>query len=214
MKKIATLTLVCLLALASIAAAEHQANLTDDDRTELIGWLEQSRQELEELAALSTGDAWSTKPAEDRWSVGEVVEHLVLAEEGIFGQAMSALASEADPEWEALTAMPAANLVAMMKDRTQKFQAPPQFVPTGESERLELLARFAAARSKTLDFARTTQAPLKQHTAAGPAGKMNAHQWLVLIAAHNLRHNLQIIEAQEQLAGGGMEEMDEAEPSS
>ncbi len=50
---------------------------------------------------------------------------------------------------------------------------------------------------------RRIQAPLKRHTAEAPAGKMNVHQWIGLLAGHNLRHNKQIVEALEQLAGGG-----------
>ena len=67
----------------------------------------------------------------------------------------------------------------------------------------ELLEKFGMLRARTLDYVRTTDAPLKGYTAEGPAGKMNAHQWIGLIGAHTLRHNAQIAEAQAMLAEGG-----------
>ncbi|MDH3745666.1 MAG: DinB family protein [Acidobacteriota bacterium] len=176
-------------------AAEMPGTITEAERAELVEVLEESRSELEALAAHATGDDWNWKPAEDRWSVGEVVEHLVLTEEGFQGMVAGSLEGGMDPEWQATLGGPGVSgIVAMMKDRSQKFQAPAEFVPTGEPSREELLGRFAALRAKSLDFVRSTHAPIKQHTAEGPAGKMNVHQWMAFCGAHNLRHNLQIKE--------------------
>ncbi len=65
--------------------------------------------------------------------------------------------------------------------------------------RLQLLELFAQLRARTLDYVRTTNAPLKGYTAEGPPGKLNAHQWLALIGAHILRHNAQIAEAESMI---------------
>ena len=69
--------------------------------------------------------------------------------------------------------------------------------------REELLGRYAGARQVTLDFVRRTQAPLKAHTAAFPGGKLTSHQFLALVALHNMRHNAQIAEALAQLGEAG-----------
>ena len=190
---------LCLLPFAAPAA---ELTLSDAERAELVTLLEDSRRQFEELTALSTGEAWSQAPAEGKWSVGEVAEHLVLAEQGIFAMAMGALESEQDPEWETVaSATSVSQLVTTLGDRSQKFQAPEQFRPKGEMSRAEVLEKFAQLRAHTLDFVRTTDAPLKGHTVQGPPGKMNAQQWIGLIGAHNLRHNAQIAEAQAMLAG-------------
>jgi len=45
-----------------------------------------------------------------------------------------------------------------------------------------------------LKYARETGAPLKAHTAANPFfGSLNAHQWLLYVPLHHLRHNQQSI---------------------
>ncbi len=178
------------------AAAEEAVKdgLSDHERAEVIKLLETSRSELETLAAQTDEAHWYQKPDPERWSVGEVVEHLVLTEESLFGMVHGALASDADPEWVQIAANGTDALAKTVQDRSQKFQAPEVLQPKGEAPREELLARYAALRTKTLDFVRSTQAPVKRHTAAGPPGKMNVHQWLTLIGAHNLRHNQQIAE--------------------
>ena len=188
---------------AEIVMPPGAGTLSETERAELVDLLERSRSELETLAAAAVGDAWSRKPAPDRWSVGEVVEHLVLAEEALFDMVRTALDGEEDPDWLQIdAAVGVSGLVANLSDRSQRFQAPELLQPKGETGRDDLLARFAALRAKTLDFAHRTQAPIKRHTAEGPQGKMTTHQWLGLVAAHNLRHNQQIAEVLERMTDG------------
>jgi hypothetical protein len=70
-----------LLLVAAVAVAEE---ISAQDRAKLVQYLTGARdQVLAEAAALSDAQ-WSFKPGPDRWSVGEVVEHLALAESLIF----------------------------------------------------------------------------------------------------------------------------------
>ena len=181
------------------AAEEENGSLSSEERTELIQLLERSRQETDDLVARTADDAWAVKPAEDRWSVGEVVEHLALAEESVYALAMGALEGEEEPEWKALSAYGIDNIVNGLQDRTKKFQAPESFVPKGEMTRVEVLKRYADARDKTLEFVRGTEVQIKRYAAEGPPGKMNVQQWIALAGGHNLRHNQQIVEVLEQL---------------
>lgn len=179
---------------SSATAAAIEPGLTSGERAEVVQMLEKSRTELEALVARVGDDRWVQRADAEKWSVGEVVEHLVLAEEGLMAMAKGALQGEPDPEWKKIAQAGVDNLLNTIQDRSQKFQAPETLEPKAEASRQDMLARFASVRAQTLDFVLSTQAPLKQHTAAGPPGKMNVHQWLVLIAGHNLRHNRQIAE--------------------
>ena len=191
-------TAIALLLSLPTGAQELGGELLDDERAQLIELLESSRSETEAMAAQATCENWNKKPAEDSWSVGEVIEHIVIAEEGIFATAVGALDTPEDPDWQEMAAKgDVSALVTQFKDRSQKFQAPDPFQPKGEMDRDELVRRFGAVRAATLDFVRRSQEPIKRHTATGPPGKMNVHQWLALIAGHNLRHNLQIAEVLE-----------------
>ena len=70
----------------------------------------------------------------------------------------------------------------------------------GVASTSNLLARYAALRAKTIDWARTISAPIKQSVADTPVGRVNGYHMMAFIAAHNLRHNQQIAEAQTMLA--------------
>lgn len=200
------LALSAILALAVVPAfADHHAApagaLSDADRAALVEMLEQGLADTDALVARAEGEAFTTKPAPERWSPAEVLEHIAVVEEALLGMAMAALEAEPDPEGpQLIEAQPVANLTAMVKDRSQRFQAPAEVQPKGGIPRDELVARYHAARERTLDFVRTTDADVVGHTTAGPMGKMTVHHVLALIAAHNLRHNQQFAEALEQNA--------------
>lgn len=194
------LLLTLALAAAPVLAAEGDdasAALTDEERAHVVELLESSQAQTEELAAQAEGDLWSTEPAPESWSVGEVVEHLVLAEEMFYGLLTQTLESDPNPDWQAVADAGTSGLETTVQDRSQKFQAPEQLQPTGEVPRDELLARYATARARTLELVASLDGPIKRHTFTGPPGTMNVHQWLILVGAHNLRHNQQIEEALE-----------------
>ncbi len=169
------------------------AQLTDKERDELVLLLEGTHQYLLEKVSDLSDEAWVWKPAEDRWSVGEVVEHLA-ATEGLFGALEEAMAGDAYEGWDELgTTMTA--IYKFMPNRLRKFQAPAPFAPSGELGRAEALARLAESRDKWVAFVRETDAPVKMYAAEHPAfGPVNGFQWIVMIGLHNMRHNAQIVE--------------------
>ena len=71
-----------LVALSVLAASAGEATLTADESAELVGLLEDTRAELIAKTKPLSDEQWSYKPGPDRWSVGEIVEHLMLAEAG------------------------------------------------------------------------------------------------------------------------------------
>lgn len=195
----------CLIVLTlawALPATAGDGHLSDDERVYLIEMLEKSRSELESLVAQVDAEHWNHRTDAERWSVGEVVEHLLMAEEAFHGMLTGALAGDENPEWEAVAANGVEGVVHLVQDRTQKFQAPENLAPSGELSREEALSRYATARAKMLDLVRSTEAPVKKHTVEGPPGTMNVQQWFALCGAHNLRHNQQIQDALDDLSKG------------
>lgn len=178
--------------LVSLPAWAGDGTFSAEERRHIVELLETSRSELESLAAQADASAWNQRTDPERWSVGEVVEHLVLAEEAFHGMITGALAGEPNPDWKAVAAAGVEGVETLVQDRSQKFQAPEGLVPSGKWERDEALARYAKARARLLDVARSTDAAVKQFTIEGPPGTMNVQQWMALAGAHNLRHNQQI----------------------
>lgn len=180
--------------------AAPSGTLSDAERAQLLALYERGQRELEELVAATPDELWAKKPAPERWSVAEVVEHLGAAESLLFGMMQQALAAPVDGNWALVEGgMSPESFLGMLQDRSKKFQAPEPLQPKGGMTRAEALAKFAGARAVSAEFVRRTTAEVKKHLVDGPAGKMTAHQLLVLLGGHNLRHNAQIREALEQL---------------
>ncbi len=166
-----------------------------EGRTFLLDLLERSRRETEELVAKTPDELWAKKPAPERWSVSEVVEHLALAEGLLFGLSQQALAQPVDPNWALVAGrVTAEQQLAFLGDRSKKFQAPEPAQPKGGLSRADALAKFGGTREVTSEFVRRTSDAVDKHVATLPIGQMTAHQILTMIGGHNLRHNQQIVE--------------------
>jgi hypothetical protein len=193
-----SVSLVALLTAGMGQAAQPsgETRMTAAERAEVIELLEKSERELMQAIAGLTDAQWSFKPAPDRWSVGEVVEHIVLADALLFETAIRSLDGQSNPKWE-LTIGRTETLRKALPNRSRRVDAPAAIKPQQTLSRAALLARFKEQRARALAYARDTDKPLKAHTAPNPFfGDLNAHQWLLYIPLHHLRHNQQIAEVQ------------------
>jgi uncharacterized damage-inducible protein DinB len=168
--------------------------MTPAERAETIELLQQSEQELLRAIEGLSDQQWTFKPGADRWSVAEVLEHIVLAEALLFETAVKSLDSQPHAKWDTIV-----NKTAVIRkaipDRSRKVDAPAAIKPQQALTRAALLARFKEQRAKVTAYVRDTDRPLKAHTSPNPFfGDLNAHQWLLYIPLHHLRHNQQILE--------------------
>jgi hypothetical protein len=188
------LGLAFVFAVTVSAQTASETTLTADERAEVIDLLEKSAAELETAIAGLTDAQWTFKPGPDRWSVGEVVEHIVLADGLLFDTAIASLEKGANPKWEG-TLGKTALIRKAIPDRSRKVDAPAAIKPQQATTRAALLVRFKEQRARALAYVRDTNKPLKAHTAPNPFfGDLNAHQWLLYIPLHHIRHNKQIAE--------------------
>src|SRR5262252_6166600 len=190
---VSVVTLVMLPTLTIGARAQApapDATMTRAERAELIDLLNRSAKEFLDAVESVSDAQWTFKAGPDRWSIGEVAEHLVLAEAGLFATATKSLAAPADDKWTE-TVRKTDLLKRALPNRTTKVDAPQEIRPRGDLTRAQVMTRFKEQRARTLAFAQETEAPLKAHTAPNPFfGAINAHQLLL----HNLRHDQQIAE--------------------
>ena len=184
-----------LIAGAGVAAqTSPEMRMTEAERAEVIELLLKSEEEMLRAIDGLTDQQWTFKPAPERWSIGEVVEHIVLADALLFDTAVKALDGRMDEAWNATLAKSDV-LRKALPDRSRRVDAPAAIKPQQAMTRAALVSRFKEQRAKALAFARETDKPLKAHTAQNPFfGSLNAHQWLLYIPLHHVRHNQQIAE--------------------
>jgi hypothetical protein len=184
-----------VLAVTPLFAAD--AHMTVEERMKVLKWLDESHQEF--LTAIDgvTAEQWKWKPAADRWSVGEVAEHVVLAEALLFDAVQRAVHSAPNPDWEAKTKGKTELIERVMAPRLGRAKAPEAIVPKGGMTPEQVQATFDKQREAIVKFARETEVELKQFTVEHPMpvfNTLNAYQWLIYIPLHTMRHDKQIAE--------------------
>jgi hypothetical protein len=163
----------------------------------LVDSLEDGRQQV--LAAIDglTDGAALAKPAADRWSVLECLEHLVSVEQRFLGFAQNGDVYETtrvDPAREQ-------SLASGMMDRSSRRQAPEGVLPVGRFQSLaEALAAFNEARDTSVRFVQERGDGLYSVRAAHPRfGELNGIEVIHLLHGHALRHVAQIRETRESV---------------
>ena len=185
---------VASLALMFTATLSFGQALSQADREKGVQYLEQTRDGVAAAVQGLSEAQLKFKPGPDRWSVAETLEHIARAEDFIFlnvtNNVMKAPAGSPDRDFVKIDAV----ILKMVPDRSQKRQAPPQLVPTGEWTPAETLERFQKSRAKTIEFMQSTP-DLRAHAVDSPAGApWDAYEWLLFIGAHSERHTKQILE--------------------
>lgn len=165
--------------------------MTPAERRMLLKRLSESREHLLEDVQSLTPEQRRYRPAPDRWSYAEIVEHLTLIERHVLSAIEKAL--EAAPDFSKRSAIKDQLLLGdAAARRATRFKAPESLVPTGHVKDDELLRAFAAARKQTYDFAITTSGDLRHHFLLHPAlGEIDCYQCLLVLAAHCDRHRAQ-----------------------
>jgi len=165
---------------------------------EIVAFIGGTRRALLESARNLTPAQLRFRPAADRWSIDQLLEHVARTEARMAGF----LTIEARLALErGLPARPGGpidlsvfeELKVRVADR--KFQAPREVAPEGGGSLVELTARLEAAREKVLKLV-----PLLEvhdmsevrfpHPLLGD--RFNLYEWLFFLGVHEARHRRQV----------------------
>ncbi|HMF75093.1 MAG TPA: DinB family protein [Bryobacteraceae bacterium] len=166
--------------------------LTAEQLAKASNYLVETRAALvESVAGLSTLQ-WTFKPAPDRWSIEEIIEHMVLIENvihGIIGKMSDA--PEAPPDWQPA---PMDDFIPTeIPKGLTKIKAPESVWPTHRWRGVETLQRFLESREQTMQLvsAPSLRGRVVLHPVLGP---WDGYHWLLAAGAHCSRHTGQIRE--------------------
>ncbi len=189
------LTVLALSLSAQTPAPAAKSKLTEKDREATINQLKASREKfVNSVAGLSEAQL-KFKSAPDRWSVAEVAEHITLAEDFLF-TILTEKVLQAPPTPDKERKVTDDQLLALLTNRSQKFQAPEPLKPAAKWQNItETIAEFEKRRARTIDFVKTTNTDLRSIFGQFGAGTdIDALQWFLVISGHCERHTLQINE--------------------
>jgi hypothetical protein len=196
MKTVALSALALLLAACSAAVAKGQG-VSQADKDHALQYLESTKKGVLEATKGLSEAQWNFKPAPERWSVAEVMEHLAAAEDLLRG-----MTQEQVMKTPAIPARDPAELkkidesvIAMVPDRSHKADAPEPLRPTNRfGSPAEAQKHFLESRATTEEYLKSTP-DLRAHAVDSPMGmKLDGYEWVLLIAGHSERHTKQMLE--------------------
>jgi hypothetical protein len=167
-------------------------HMTPAELERISSYLDQTRENLLRTTKGLSPTQLQYKPAPDRWSVAECLEHIAVTEDFILANIHNTLQQAAE---SSTSGNGDDGLVQMVPDRSTRMKSPERLMPMARWAHDRLLSEFESARKRTADFAATTDAALRRHGFAHPLlGTLDCYQWLLLIGAHGERHRLQAVE--------------------
>jgi hypothetical protein len=185
--------LIALLMMAAATSAAAQ-EVTQAEKDKALQYLETTKKGVLEATKGLSEAQWNFKPAPERWSVAQVMEHIAAAEDFIRGMVKEKIMMAPAGEPGRDVKKTDDGVLAMVPDRTTKLQAPEPLVPTNRFGSPDAsIKHFVESRATTEDFLKTATG-LRDHVADSPMGKLEGYEFVLLIAAHSERHTKQINE--------------------
>jgi hypothetical protein len=180
------------------ALAADQA-LTSAELEQARLYLQQTREGLIGATKGLSEAQWQFKTAPERWSITEILDHVVVVQERVLGpirdQLATAPGAPANYDYQQVDAI----VINQFPNRLAKFQSPVN--PLGLRPP-EALVRFRKNYVGLAEFLESTPGlrahavealPLKA-VSKGAYGLMDGYQWILAAAAHTERHTKQILE--------------------
>lgn len=166
---------------------------------EVLTYLDTQRAALLEAVNLVPAEMRDQKPAPDRWSVAQVLEHLLMIEKrvgmGVTKWVSDARAAKLGPETETSSVMASLPL-ELIVDRSQRRNAPEDVQPRGEIDAASAWTALEKARASLRAGALVGDGlalgeVIQKHPVLGP---INIYQWLLFVGSHEGRHTAQVVE--------------------
>ncbi|MBW2937633.1 DinB family protein [Aureisphaera sp. CAU 1614] len=193
MKKLIPILCITLMGFTTL-----QAQISKEERAAAIAEMTKTHDLLLTTIKGLSEEQLNFRSDVDSWSIAECVEHIAISENNLFGMAMGALETPADPSKRGDVKMTDEQLMAIIVDRSTKVKTSEAFEPSGKFGSFEeTLNAFLEKRKSNMEFVSSTNADLRNHYAQLPFGTIDAYQALLFMSGHTERHILQIVEVME-----------------
>lgn len=191
MKSIKLLSLIFILSL-NTSYAQTTRLWTEENRKYLLDNLERTKATIIAETKNLKPEQWAFKEAPDKWSIGQVLEHLGLYERIFEQEADIMLSTKPEPELN-LTAKPDSVYLNWMDD-PNPHKAERNAEPLGLMKGEDNLKFFLFGRESIIQFVKGTTYDLKAHYTFrwGDEKRRSIHALMVVHFGHTDRHLRQI----------------------
>ena len=187
------LVLQCIIFTNNIVQAQETKSLwTETDRQYTLDNMRRTRDALVKETENLTPAQWAFRDSANRWSIGEVVEHLALWEIVWAREIGMGSRNKPQPELNATSNSDSYYTTFIMEDKAHV--APDFAVPTGFIKGKDNLTFFLRGRDQAIKFVETTKLDLRSHfELTNTPNPRNMHQVLIYQWGHVDRHLKQIV---------------------
>lgn len=176
--------------------SKNPVSFTEKDRESALKFLNETREEFSnELSRLSDAQL-NFKAVADKWSIAEVAEHIILAENTIYSIITDKVLKSPAPVGAENFRIKDTAIWMVLTNRSTKFTAPEPLKPNSRFKaKADLLSNFKSTRAATIALMTTTTEDLRNRFGELPVlGTIDGYQWFVFVNAHSARHLAQIAE--------------------
>lgn len=187
---------------STAAAIARDSSLTAPELEQAHLFLQQTGKGIAGAIKGLSEAQWRFKTRPDRWSIAEIVDHVIIVQEYVLGPVRDALGTAPEPAPGRDAKAVDAIIIHQFANRLSKFTAPEIALPS---------ARYAPAHARSLltkNYVRLAEyleaePDLRKHALPAPPMKavsqgiydsMDGYQWILAAAAHTERHTKQILE--------------------
>ena len=169
---------------------------SENDKTFLLNYFQETFDRLQTLTQGLSREQLHFKPADDRWSISQCLEHIVLTERALLDNVKELGETPPNPERKDEVEITDSDLVAGLTDRSSKAQAPESLQPEGNYKNPKRAIRDLKKERKQITalLDNNSEEDLRNRVSDSFLGAMDLYQSFLFIAAHTARHTAQIEE--------------------
>ena len=173
-----------------------QTTIDTIERQQVLDQFVASEAHLLSLIDGLTPEQLAFRTAPDRWSIAEIIEHVIVVETRLTRAINKTIAQPSTRTERPDPAPRDASLWTQVTNRSTKLEAPEQVRPSGMFRvTIEIAEGLRGTRRQTVQFVTATDADLRGYTIPHMAfGDLDLYQWLIVLSNHGTRHAAQIEE--------------------
>ena len=148
-----------------------------EEKRQMLASLERGKQALVDALAGVSPEMAQRAPSPGRWMILEVVEHVAISEDYLFGQIEKAIPAGRP----VVNAKREAIIPVIGVDRNRRIECPAEGLPAGRFPTLDAaLEHFLASRARTVKFVEACEDDLRARMTTHPImGPANCHEILL-----------------------------------
>jgi DinB superfamily len=178
-----------------IPIPQERYQLSLEQRSTAMRYLTETRDAVERSVNSLTEAQWNFKPSAERWSILDVLEHLVIFDTYTY-QAIRSM-KDLPPDESNYDPLEIEHfLLRTISDRSKKLQSPVPGHPTGRWKSTEAIEQFLLARARIQELLEKSPY-LRGRIVPNPlysSPNWDGYSWIIASALHSARHIMQIEE--------------------